>query len=132
MTTHEHIKELIAQAEIDYGAAEALSKAGFYAQALFWAHLVLEKLCKALWISVKQNVDYPYIHNLLRLLKETDVTLSDEQTKFYATMNQFQAVGRYTDDGKKLQQTVSKNTCERYLEKTQTQMQWLLQLMQKT
>jgi HEPN domain-containing protein len=131
MTTHEHIKELTTQAEIDYGAAEALYKAGFYAHALFWAHLVLEKLCKALWISVKQNVHYPYIHNLLRLLKEADATLSEEQTKFYATMNQFQAAGRYNDDVKKLEQTVSKNTCKTYLEKTKIQMQWLLQLMQK-
>ena len=130
MTTHEHIKELIAQAEIDYGAAEALNKAGFYSHALFWAHLVLEKLCKALWIRRNENVTYPYIHNLLRLLKDSKAALTKEQIGFYSDMNRFHSKGRYTGELKEIKITVTKEICESYLVKTEKEMQWLKQQLQ--
>src|SRR5437773_568063 len=108
MKMEEHVDSLIEQAKNDYGAAEALAAAGYYGHALFFAHLALEKLCKAMWILKNKSTDYPYIHNLLRLLKESDVKLFEEQTEFYSEMNQFQARGRYSDALKKLEATVTK------------------------
>ncbi len=97
MTEQEYITMLIKQSEDDLGASEALANAGYFAHSLFWAHLVLEKLCKALWIHRNHNLHYPYIHNLLRLLKESNQTLTNEQIEFFAEMNQFQSHGRYID-----------------------------------
>jgi len=58
MKPKKQIQELTAQAENDFGAAEALRKAGYPAHALFWLHLVLEKLCKAIWVKHNRNADY--------------------------------------------------------------------------
>jgi HEPN domain-containing protein len=131
MTNREHIDFLINQAGEDFRAALVLADAGFYGHALFWAHLVLEKFCKALWIFKNQNPVYPYIHNLLRLLKESNVELSNDQIEFYAEMNQFQAQGRYSDELKKMENTVNNELAIQYLENTKKEMKWLLNQMQK-
>ncbi len=130
MTIGQHINFLIDQANEDYGAAQALYKAGYHAHALFWAHLVLEKLCKALWVKNKKSEKYPYIHNLIRLLTDTKTIVSEEQMKFFADMNQFQSKGRYADTLHLFEKTVSKQVCEKYLNETQKQMQWLINQMQ--
>ena len=51
----------------DFDCAKVLHNAGHYAQALFWAHLTLEKLCKALWIKTNESNTPPFIHNLLKI-----------------------------------------------------------------
>ncbi len=126
MTPQEHIKLLTTQAEDDFGAADALAIAGYYGQSLFWAHLVLEKLCKALWVKNNNDIDYPYIHNLIKLLKEAGIRLSQQQIEFYTEMNQFQAQGRYADELQMVEGTVSKEICYQYLENVKTERQWLL------
>lgn len=130
MTIDEHIKELIAQAENDFGAAEALYKAGYYAHGLFWAHLVLEKHCKALWVHRHRKMNYPYIYNLLRLIKESGIELSSAQIEFYAEVNQFQAQGRYDDTMMKQENVITKELCEDYFLKIKNEMQWLQNQMQ--
>ena len=62
MPLEEQITQLKMQAEQDKGAADVLLKAGYYSHALFWMHLALEKLCKALWIYRNKTENYPYIH----------------------------------------------------------------------
>ena len=130
MKQSEHIKELMMQAEDDFGATEALFLANYYGQCLFWAHLTLEKFCKALWVFKNESDNYPYIHNLLRLLKECNVKLSDEQKLFYAEMNQFQAVGRYGDYLKKLESTITLDVCKKLITEVKNQMLWIKQQME--
>jgi HEPN domain-containing protein len=131
MAYNKYIQILEKQAEEDYGAADALFRAGYYGQCLFWSHLVLEKLVKALWIFKNKKQNYPYIHNLLRLLKDCDVELSDEQIIFYSEMNQFQARGRYGDFLGKLENTVSFEISEKLMNETKSQMIWIKQQMGK-
>jgi len=129
MTNEQHIQFLIKQADEDIGATEALLKAGYYGQTLFWAHLTLEKLCKALWVFKNGSENYPYVHNLLRLLKECNVELTDEQKLFYAEMNQFQAAGRYGDYLQKLESTVTSDVCEKLMLEVKNQILWIKQQM---
>ena len=89
MTTEEHINSLIAETKQDLGASEALAEAGYYAHSLFFAHLVLEKLCKALWMKHRNSKEYPYTHNLIKLIKESKVVITVEQVQFYSDMNLF-------------------------------------------
>ena len=119
------IEFLIHQADDDFGAAEALLKAGYFAQSLFWGHLVLEKLLKALWIYRNDDENYPHIHNLLRLLKECNIEPIDKQIILFAEMNQFQATGRYGDTLLKLESTVSKETCSSLFFEIEKQIIWI-------
>ena len=106
---------MITEAEQDFGASEALATAGYYAHSLFFAHLVLEKLCKALWMKHKKSGDYPYIHNLIKLIKETNIVLTNEQVQFYSDMNLFQAKGRYPETLQAIEKTITKDVHKRIM-----------------
>ena len=130
MTVEEHIEELIAQAKNDLGASDALALAGYYAHSLFFAHLVLEKLCKALWIKHKQAKDYPYTHNLTRLLRETKLSITDEQKIFYEDMNKFQAEGRYPETLSTIEKTTTLNIYNDYSKLIKQETTWLIKQLQ--
>lgn len=123
------ISELVLQAENDLGAAEALKAAGYYGHAMFWAHLVLEKLSKAVWIKNNKNSEYPHIHNLIKLLKEAKVDLSKDQIILFSDMNQFQSKGRYAEELSIRERTVTKELADLYFEKIKIQIQWLKNLL---
>lgn len=130
MTKEEHIHFLLQQADDDLGAAHVLQSAGYFGHALFWLHLVFEKTCKALWIHKNDKGDYPHVHNLLRLLKESAVELKEEQVEFYSDMNRFQTKGRYADTLHEIEVTVSKEICEHYFAIAQMEITWLKKQLQ--
>lgn len=92
--------------------------ANHFAQSLFWAHLALEKLTKALWIKKNEGNTPPFVHNLLRLITQTDEYFSEEQLQFINEMNTFQIKGHYPDYAESLEKTISKEICEEYLTET--------------
>ena len=97
MAKQEHIDYGKFTAAKDWDALLNMYQSKDYVQALFFSHLVLEKLCKAHW--VKDNVENipPKTHNLLVLLENTKLFISEEDTVFFRAMNQFQLEGRYPD-----------------------------------
>lgn len=70
--------------------------------ALFFGHLYIEKISKALWIKNNEENYPPKIHNILSLLKQANITLDDEQQLFLLKLNQYQIEGRYPEDIEKL------------------------------
>lgn len=64
-TKTEHIDFWISQAEDDWSAVDTLFKGKNYLQCLFFAHLVIEKICKALWIKYNEGNVPPRTHNLI-------------------------------------------------------------------
>src|ERR1035441_4818882 len=68
MTKEEHIKHWLKSADEDMKDIEWLFQGERYMKALYFGHLYVEKICKALW--VKNNIENiaPYTHNLTRLL----------------------------------------------------------------
>jgi len=125
MTKEEQIDYWIRQIEKDFDCAKVLHNAGHYAQALFWAHLTLEKLCKALWIKTNESNTPPFIHNLLKIALETSIEFSEDQLEFFTDMNTFQIRGRYPDYIKSIEQTITKEISEQYLIKTKEMILWL-------
>jgi HEPN domain-containing protein len=97
MTKEQHIEFWIEQANDDWTAVGTLFDGKNYLQSLFFAHLVIEKLCKSLWI--KHNLDNipPRTHNLIILLSATPIKLTTEQSEFLLYLNRFQLEGRYPD-----------------------------------
>ena len=81
----------------DWITVESLFNNGRYIHSLFFAHLSLEKICKALW--VKYNIENipPKIHNLVKILSQTKVNLAKERMEFLLEVNRFQLAGRYPD-----------------------------------
>jgi HEPN domain-containing protein len=96
-TKEEHIDFWIEQANDDWNAVHTLFNGKNYLQSLFFSHLVIEKICKSLWI--KHNIENvpPRTHNLISLLSATPIILTDEQREFLLILNRFQLEGRYPD-----------------------------------
>jgi HEPN domain-containing protein len=68
-----------------------------YMHCLFWAHLVLEKLAKALWVRNNEENIPPKIHNLITLLNQANVDLGHDKMRFLHDYNAFQLSARYPD-----------------------------------
>ena len=93
----EHIAYWVDQATDDWEAVDTLVQGRKYLQALFFAHLVIEKLCKAIWIKHNEMNVPPKTHNLLHIISQTPVILSDAQSEFMLNLNRFQLEGRYPE-----------------------------------
>ena len=88
-----------------------------YVYVLFFAHLYLEKIAKALW--VQNNIDNvpPKTHNLLKLINESYVALPTQDQAFLIKLNQYQIESRYPEDIDKLYKITDKILTEEYLNK---------------
>ena len=79
-TKDEHIRYWIEQANDDWTAVNTLFNGKNYLQSLFFAHLVIEKLCKSLWIKHNEEMVPPRTHNLIHLLTATPIQLTDDRS----------------------------------------------------
>jgi HEPN domain-containing protein len=97
VTKKEHIAYWKDTAARDWKFVQQTFKIKQYVYALFFAHLVLEKLCKAHWVKDNKNNYPPKIHNLVRLIEQTNLKFTDEEMDFFRKLNDFQLEGRYPD-----------------------------------
>ena len=96
----------------DLESMDVLFEVKKYVQALFFAHLSLEKTLKAHWVlCIVENMP-PKTHNLIYLYGKTNLELSEEDTDFLQSMNVFQIEGRYPDYLTQLNKTISKERTE--------------------
>jgi len=97
MNKNEHINYWVKTFDDDWTTAIALLESKRYLHSLFFAHLSIEKIIKALWVKNCENNIPPKNHNLVKLISEAKVELSDEHVKFLFEFNDFQIEGRYPD-----------------------------------
>jgi HEPN domain-containing protein len=97
MNKNEHINYWTKSSEDDWTTAITLFESKRFLHSLFFAHLSIEKIIKALWVKNCENNIPPKIHNLVKLIMDSKVELSDEQMKFLFEFNDFQIEGRYPD-----------------------------------
>jgi len=93
----ENITYWEATAKDDLEAIDYLFEGKKYVQALFFAHLSLEKILKAHFVKDNEENVPPRTHNLIYLYHKTHLKLAEEDTDFLQIMNTFQLEGRYPD-----------------------------------
>ena len=76
--------------------ADHLVEKGDYSYALFFGHLAIEKLLKALYTR-RLHRHAPPIHNLLRLAKEADLAPDEAQAETLIAITAFNIESRYPD-----------------------------------
>ncbi|MDT3740886.1 MAG: HEPN domain-containing protein [Candidatus Kapabacteria bacterium] len=130
LTKEEHIKFWIEQAGDDWSAVDTLFQGKKYLQSLFFAHLVVEKICKALWI--KFNIDNvpPRSHNLIYLLSQTPIDIPQNLSEFMLNLNRFQLEGRYPDYMTKMHNICNEVFTNSILKSTNELRLWLLEKLQ--
>lgn len=126
MTKEEHANYWQQHALDDWETVDVLRKGQKYLQSLFWLHLTVEKLCKALWIVNSDGNTPPRTHNLNRLLAETGVDLPEEFALLLTELNRFQLNGRYPDYLSDSYLTTTESLVSEYIERVKPLRAWLL------
>lgn len=91
-----NIKQWISGADKDLEVAESLLKSKHYPQCLFFCHLSIEKLLKALIVKETKNHP-PFIHDLRRLAEIAEIKLDIKQKLILDKISTFNIAGRYAD-----------------------------------
>jgi len=100
----------------------ALLDTGRIRHGLFFAHLTLEKILKALVCKHSQDLA-PRIHNLSRLSEMAGIALINEYVDVLAEMNAFHIEGRYPES---LTVPPTKEEALNYLARAEKVYQWLM------
>lgn len=90
------IKYWLETAEYDYKTMLSLFKSKRYSDSLFYGHLVLEKILKALAVQKTKNHAKP-IHNLIILAEDAKINFSKDDLEFLTEVNKFNIRARYPD-----------------------------------
>lgn len=129
MTKEEHIAHWKITADKDWKAVQHLLKSKDYVHALFFTHLVLEKLCKAHWIKNHVSNHPVRVHNLQYLLENAKVITTEEQKIFLKKMNFFQLEGRYPDYQTDIYKICNKTFTEDIIKQANEIRLWLLKTL---
>ncbi len=116
MTKQEHIDYWLKSAKEDLETMNYLFDGGRYLHALFFGHLYIEKLSKALWVKNNDSNIPPKIHNILNLLKQANIQLDEAQNIFLLKLNRYQIEGRYPEDINNLSSITTKQLTLEYIE----------------
>ena len=130
MTKEQYIDYWIDTAQYDWTGAEEAFNAKRYVHCLFWAHLVLEKLAKAHWVRTHQDNIPPKIHNIVRLLEQSDIDLGEDKMKFLEMFNRFQLSARYPDYINDMYRICTKDYTSGQLEKVKEIRICLIEMLQ--
>ena len=125
MTKKEYVEYWRKAAEKDWIAVGHLFEKGDNLHALFFAHLVLEKLLKSHWVKDNLKDFPPKTHNLPYLASQTSVDLTQSQIEFLEKMNDFQIDGRYPDFELKMFEMCTDSFTQFVLDDVKILMAWL-------
>ena len=129
MTKEQYIDYWIDTSNNDWITVEAMFATGRYLHCLFWAHLVLEKLSKALWVKTHIDDIPPKVHNVVWLLEESNIDLGNDTMTFLRKFNRFQLSTRYPDYLRKIEKICTQNLTIEQLDKVKEIRQCLLAML---
>jgi HEPN domain-containing protein len=129
-SNEEHINYWIEQANDDWRAVETLYAGKKYLQSLFFTHLVIEKICKSIWIKHNEGNIPPRTHNLIYILSKTNLELPEEISVFLLNLNRFQLEGRYPDYMNKLHKICDSEFTKNMIDNAKNAKEWLTNKLQ--
>jgi len=98
----------------DYETMVSLYNSKRYSDCLFFGHIVLEKILKALAVKrVKQQA--PLIHDLVRLQEIAGLNLEDDVIALFDRINEFNIRARYPDYKTEFYKRCDKKYADKYL-----------------
>jgi len=108
-------------ADDDIETAKILINRNKTLQGLFFCHLSIEKILKAIFVKI--NNDFaPKTHNLMYLLEKSNINFEENDEEFLGILMKYQLQGRYPDYNPYLP---DKKIMEEYLLKTENLLKWL-------
>ena len=124
MNINEIIKYWMTSARDDQRVSLHLYEKGDYVYTLFFAHLFLEKLLKALVVKNTGKQALP-IHNLRILAKKANLSLSEDQLELIIRVNEYNIRTRYPDFKFELKKRCNRSFTIKELDQTKEFGKWL-------
>ncbi|MFH1233832.1 MAG: HEPN domain-containing protein [Patescibacteria group bacterium] len=101
-------------AKHDYEIMGSLFKSKHYDASLFFGHIVLEKILKALFAK-KTKEHAPFTHNLVRLAEISKIKLVRKEADLLKKVNEFNIEARYPEQKLKFYNICTKKYTEEYI-----------------
>lgn len=125
MDRDQKIRYWFESAGDDWQAALHLFEKGDYPYALFFGHLTIEKILKALYATRRNEVP-PHTHRLVYLAESVCLDLTQEQWELLEVVTDFNLEARYPDEKFSFKKRCTKNFTEEYLAKIEEMKEWLM------
>jgi len=124
MNKKEIVDYWVSEAEESFSVAEHLFEKEDYSYALFFGHLAVEKIIKAVLVH-NMNLQIPRSHNLLRLAQETELEITEEQKLALIRITAFNLESRYPDYKREFRNKCTLQFTKLELEKVKEIFKWL-------
>jgi HEPN domain-containing protein len=124
MDHKEIIDYWVTEAEESLIVAEHLFEKRDFSYSLFFGHLAVEKMIKAILVK-NGNSQVPRTHNLLRLAKAAQIRLNDAQQSSLIRITAFNLETRYPDYKKEFRKKCTQQFTRMELEKIREVAKWL-------
>jgi HEPN domain-containing protein len=118
----------IKEAKEALTVAEHLFEKGDYSYALFFGHLAVEKILKALYVDKKKE-HAPPTHNLQRLARVAALSLDDEKSQTLLLITSFNIEARCPDIKRSFRKKCTKEFTLEQMRVIRETFQWLKKMM---
>jgi len=118
------VRYWLGTAAEDWQVAQHLFESGDYTYSLFFGHLYLEKVLKAIVVQ-RTKSHAPFTHNLLRLAEKSELPLTEEQKDFLDQVTTYNLEARYPDEKLAFKKRCTRDFCESELKRIREMGQWI-------
>ncbi|MBI4268353.1 HEPN domain-containing protein [Candidatus Uhrbacteria bacterium] len=109
----------------DFEVARGLYSLKHYSHCLFFCHLSIEKMMKAIFVA-RKNEHAPFIHDVVILAGKAGIPLNKSQKDQLETITSFNIQGRYADYKSEFYKKYNnQKTAKRYVGVTKNFLLWL-------
>jgi len=109
--------------EYDLETAKSLIKEKRYPHALFFGHLAIEKLLKALVVKITKG-HAPHTHSLIMLAKKTEIKISAQLMDSLAEITEFNMEARYPVESRDFYKKCTKEFTDNKFEEIRKAYRW--------
>ena len=126
MSKEDKIKYWLKSADQDWHVANHLFEKKDYAYALFFGHLTVAKILKAIFTD-KQDKTPPFSHNLVYLSEKAGLELNEENLELLEEVSDFNLEARYPDNNFSFHKKCTMVFTEKKLQQIGRLKKWLIQ-----
>src|SRR3989344_3069166 len=124
MNKDEIIKYWFDASESDLDLCNSLFDNKRYSYSLFFLHLSIEKLLKALIVK-NTKLNAPFEHNLIRLVEIAKISCTEEQLDLLSDITTFNIKARYDDYNNQFYKIATSEYSQKYISKANELIIWL-------
>lgn len=130
MTPQEIVEYWITTAHDDWHSVQNLFDKQDYVKALFFGHLYLEKLLKAIIVQ-QSGTHAPYGHSLHTLAQRANLRLTTDQLVLLRRVTDYNIEARYPDWKLEFKKKCTREFCQGELEQIENLGQWLMTMLKR-